>query len=186
VCVAVLSLRTHGGLRDERARAASSPGAGRSARADLSALRGPRPTRSETYRLPGPVFQVAKALTGTSEEQVPADTVFTVRYTYETNGTTVSQDLPVPADGTVGGPQSLPEGTVVTFEEVALPGARGSPGGTPTVTVDESTPPVSTMPGDDLASTGADVAAVAALSALFVALGLLAVALRRRAGSGTP
>ncbi|MFD6090705.1 hypothetical protein ACFWGN_01145 [Oerskovia sp. NPDC060338] len=42
------------------------------------------------------------------------------------------------------------------------------------------TPTVPTTPGDDLASTGADVALLAGVSVLFVAIGLTIVAARRR------
>ncbi|MBD7982002.1 hypothetical protein H9641_14925 [Oerskovia sp. Sa2CUA9] len=155
-------------------------------------------------------FSIAKALTGEGDAQVPDGTVFTVRYTYEVNGTTVSQDVQVPADGTlVTGPQDMPVGTVVTFEEISLPGIAGITWGTPTITVDgratnrlvvaggasaevvvtntadvvptpTPTPTVPTTPGDDLASTGADVALLAGVSVLFVAIGLTIVAARRR------
>ena len=155
-------------------------------------------------------FSIAKALTGDGDSQVPDDTVFTVRYTYAVNGTTVSQDVQVPADGTlVLGPQDLPVGTVVTFEEISLPGVPGVTWGTPTITVDGQgtnrlvveggttaevvvtntadaaptptpTPTVPTTPDGDLASTGADVALLAGVSVLFVVLGLAIVAARRR------
>ncbi|MGW6006312.1 choice-of-anchor A family protein [Oerskovia enterophila] len=154
-------------------------------------------------------FSIAKALTGEGDAQVPDDTEFTVRYTYVVNGTTVSQDVRVPSDGTpVLGPQDLPVGTVVTFEEISLPGIPGVTWGTPTITVDgrgtnrlvvtggstaevvvtntadvapTPTPtPTPTTPDGDLASTGADVALLAGVSVLFVALGLAIVAARRR------
>src|SRR5690606_4793528 len=67
-------------------------------------------------------FQVSKALEGTGAASVPADTEFTVGYSYELDGTTVTGSLTILADGTpVDGPQNLPVGTVVTFTEVDLP-----------------------------------------------------------------
>lgn len=183
-------------------------------------------TVTNTFRSTLGGFRIAKALAGEGTGQVPTDATFTVRYSYELGGTTVSQDVQVPADGTaVDGPQDLPEGTVVTFEEIALPGLAGITWGTPTITVDgqttnrlvvgggsvaqvvvtntadvtptptptdpatpsvPTTPPVPTTPGDELAMSGADVATIAGLSALFVALGLLAVVARRRTASRTP
>jgi choice-of-anchor A domain-containing protein len=173
-------------------------------------------TVTNTFRSTLGGFRIAKELGGTGASQVPADTTFTVRFSYELGGTTVSQDVQVPADGTpVAGPQDLPEGTVVTFEEIELPGLAGIVWGTPDITVDDQatnrlvvgggqtaqivvtntadvtptpTDPASpSLPsGDDLAMTGGDIAALAALSALFVAVGLLAVVARRRTASGAP
>ncbi|RXR25379.1 choice-of-anchor A family protein [Oerskovia turbata] len=174
-------------------------------------------TVTNTFRSTVGGFEIAKALDGDAAAQVPADAVFTVRYSYALNGTTVSQDVQVPADGTsVAGPQDLPEGTVVTFEEIALPGVPGVTWGTPTITVDGQstnrlvvgggasaevvvtntadavptptptpTPSVPTTPDGDLATTGADIAMIAGLSVLFVAVGLAAVVARRRWTSGT-
>lgn len=174
-------------------------------------------TVTNTFRSTVGGFEIAKALDGDAAAQVPADTVFTVRYSYALNGTTVSQDVQVPADGTpVAGPQDLPEGTVVTFEEIALPGVPGITWGTPTITVDGQatnrlvvgggssaevvvtnaadavptptptpTPSDPTIPDGDLATTGADIAMIAGLSVLFVAVGLAAVVARRRWTSGT-
>ncbi|MDF2848158.1 MAG: choice-of-anchor family protein [Oerskovia sp.] len=174
-------------------------------------------TVTNTFRSTVGGFEIAKALDGDSAAQVPADTMFTVRYSYAVNGTTVSQDVQVPADGTpVAGPQDLPEGTVVTFEEIALPGIPGITWGTPTITVDGQAtnrlvvgggssaevvvtnaadavptptptpaPSVPTTPDGDLATTGADIAMIAGLSVLFVAVGLAAVVARRRSTSGT-
>ncbi|MFF3065520.1 choice-of-anchor A family protein [Oerskovia sp. NPDC057915] len=174
-------------------------------------------TVTNTYRSTVGGFAIAKALDGEGSSQVPAGTVFTVRYSYTLNGTTVSQDVQVPADGTpVDGPQDLPEGTVVTFEEIALPGVPGITWGTPTITVDGQgtnrlvvtggssaevvvtnaadvtptptptpTPSVPATPGADLPATGADIAMIAGLSVLFVAVGLTAVVARRRRESST-
>ncbi|MFF2620917.1 choice-of-anchor A family protein [Oerskovia jenensis] len=174
-------------------------------------------TVTNTFRSTVGGFEIAKALDGAAATQVPVDTVFTVRYSYALNGTTVSQDVQVPADGTpVDGPQDLPEGTVVTFEEIALPGVPGVTWGTPTITVDGQatnrlvvgggssaqvvvtnaadavptptptpTPSVPATPGGSLPVTGADIAMAAGIAVLFVALGLVAMAARRRTASGT-
>ncbi|MFE4463786.1 choice-of-anchor A family protein [Oerskovia sp. NPDC056781] len=174
-------------------------------------------TVTNTFRSTVGGFEIAKALDGDAAAQVPADTVFTVRYSYAVNGTTVSQDVQVPADGTpVVGPQDLPEGTVVTFAEIALPGVPGITWGTPTITVagqatnrlvvgggssaevvvtnaaevaptptPTPTPSIPATPGTDLPATGADIAMIAGLSVLFVAVGLAAVVARRRWTSGT-
>lgn len=174
-------------------------------------------TVTNTFRSTVGGFEIAKALDGAAAAQVPEDTEFTVRYSYVRNGTTVSQDVRVPVDGTpVAGPQDLPEGTVVTFEEIALPGVTGITWGTPTITVDGQatnrlvvgagssaevvvtntadavpnptptpTPSDPTIPDGDLATTGADIAMIAGLSVLFVAVGLAAVVARRRWTSGT-
>lgn len=78
-------------------------------------------------------FSVAKEVTGDRAELVPADTLFTVAYSYELDGTLVGGYLQVPADGTVvAGPQNLPVGTVVTYTEADLPDITGVAWGVPT------------------------------------------------------
>ncbi|MDF9877910.1 DUF5979 domain-containing protein [Cellulosimicrobium cellulans] len=78
-------------------------------------------------------FSVAKEVTGDRAELVPADTLFTVAYSYELDGTLVGGYLQVPADGTVvAGPQNLPVGTVVTYTEADLPEITGVAWGVPT------------------------------------------------------
>src|SRR5690606_39955144 len=71
-------------------------------------------------------FSVAKSVEGEASGLVPDDAQFTVEYSYELDGTTVTGSLTVLADGTpVDGPQNLPVGTVVTFTEVQLPEVEG-------------------------------------------------------------
>jgi choice-of-anchor A domain-containing protein len=78
-------------------------------------------------------FSVAKEVTGDRADLVPADTEFTVAYSYELDGTLVGGYLQVPADGTVvAGPQNLPVGTVVTYTEADLPDIPGVAWGVPT------------------------------------------------------
>ena len=85
-------------------------------------------------------FQVSKALEGTGAASVPADTEFTVGYSYELDGTTVTGSLTVLADGTpVDGPQNLPVGTVVTFTEVDLPTLPGVIWGAPQISPESVT-----------------------------------------------
>ncbi len=77
-------------------------------------------------------FQVSKAVAGTGAGSVPADTEFSIGFSYELDGTTVTGMLTVLADGTfVDGPQNLPVGTVVTFTEVDLPTLPGVIWGAP-------------------------------------------------------
>src|SRR5690606_15777996 len=71
-------------------------------------------------------FSVAKSVEGEASGLVPDDAQFTVEYSYELDGTTVTGSLTILADGTpVDGPQNLPVGTVVTFTEVDLPTLPG-------------------------------------------------------------
>ena len=85
-------------------------------------------------------FQVSKALEGTGAASVPADTEFTVGYSYELDGTTVTGSLTILADGTpVDGPQNLPVGTVVTFTEVDLPTLPGVIWGAPQISPESVT-----------------------------------------------
>src|SRR5690606_34306556 len=77
-------------------------------------------------------FSVAKSVEGEASGLVPDDAQFTVEYSYELDGTTVTGSLTVLADGTpVDGPQNLPVGTVVTFTEVQLPEVEGVVWGAP-------------------------------------------------------
>src|SRR5690606_10068510 len=77
-------------------------------------------------------FSVAKSVEGEASGLVPDDAQFTVEYSYELDGTTVTGSLPGLADGTpVDGPQNLPVGTVVTFTEVQLPEVEGVVWGAP-------------------------------------------------------
>ncbi|MBD7949271.1 DUF5979 domain-containing protein [Oerskovia rustica] len=77
-------------------------------------------------------FSLAKAVTGLAADQVPDATEFTVRYSYDLGGVATTGDLTVSADGTVvDGPQNLPVGTVVTFDEIDLPSVDGVVWGAP-------------------------------------------------------
>ncbi|OCI30763.1 DUF5979 domain-containing protein [Oerskovia enterophila] len=81
----------------------------------------------------GATFSVAKSVTGSGADAVPAGTTFEVDYSYVLDGTTITGTLDVLADGTaVTGPQGLPEGTVVTLSEPRLPEVPGVEWGTPT------------------------------------------------------
>ncbi|KRC32966.1 DUF5979 domain-containing protein [Oerskovia sp. Root22] len=81
----------------------------------------------------GATFSVAKSVTGSGADAVPAGTTFEVDYSYVLDGTTITGTLDVLADGTaVTGPQGLPEGTVVTLSEPRLPTVPGVEWGTPT------------------------------------------------------
>ncbi|MFF2493408.1 choice-of-anchor A family protein [Agromyces sp. NPDC058064] len=151
-------------------------------------------------------FSASKLVEGDAADAVPADTVFTLAYSYELDGETISGELGLPADGTVvDGPQDLPDGIVVAFEEVDLPAVDGVEWGTPelsatTVTIADGanvrvvvtntaspvvpTPTPSPAPdgSDDLAETGVDglVPMIAAALALLVAGALIVVARRRK------
>ncbi|MFF3064572.1 DUF5979 domain-containing protein [Oerskovia sp. NPDC057915] len=77
-------------------------------------------------------FSMAKAVEGETADQVPGGTEFSVRYSYDLGGSPTSDTLVVRADGTVvNGPQNLPVGTVVTFDEIDLPSLDGVVWGTP-------------------------------------------------------
>jgi len=77
-------------------------------------------------------FSVAKSLAGAGASLVPDDTAFTVEYSYDLDGITVTGSLTVLADGTpVDGPQNLPVGAVVTFTETELPDVPGVVWGAP-------------------------------------------------------
>ncbi|MBE7700491.1 choice-of-anchor A family protein [Oerskovia sp. Sa1BUA8] len=71
-------------------------------------------------------FSVRKSVTGEAAGQVPASARFTVAYSYDLDGVPTSGRLTVGADGSVQeGPQNLPVGTVVSFQEEALPSLDG-------------------------------------------------------------
>ncbi|MFJ2298943.1 DUF5979 domain-containing protein [Oerskovia paurometabola] len=77
-------------------------------------------------------FSMAKSVTGEAADKVPAGTEFTVRYAYDLDGVPTTGTMTVKANGTVvDGPQNLREGTVVTFEEIALPAVDDVVWGTP-------------------------------------------------------
>ncbi|MFF2272268.1 choice-of-anchor A family protein [Agromyces sp. NPDC058136] len=85
-------------------------------------------------------FSAAKAVTGPLAGDVPADTEFTLKYSYELGGVTTTGELTLLADGTVvDGPQNLPVGTVVDFEEIDLPVIPGVAWGTPTISPEQVT-----------------------------------------------
>lgn len=153
-------------------------------------------------------FSAAKAVTGAAASLVPADTVFTLAYEYALGDETVTGTLALPADGTVvAGPQDLPVGTVVSFEEIELPSIPGVVWGEPVLSADEiavaagadtrltvtntanaapvtpTTPSATPAAGGQIAHTGVDglVPAIAAAALLLAAGVALVVARRRRA-----
>ncbi|MCB7136011.1 DUF5979 domain-containing protein [Cellulosimicrobium marinum] len=76
--------------------------------------------------IPSSSFAVQKAVSGEGAAAVPADTTFTVEYTYETpEGDTGGDTLTVPIGGELVYGPDLPVGTVVTIEEVDLPVVDG-------------------------------------------------------------
>lgn len=85
-------------------------------------------------------FSAAKDVTGPAAGEVPADTEFTLEYSYELGGATITGELTLLADGTVvDGPQDLPVGTVVDFEEIDLPVIPGIEWDTPTISPERVT-----------------------------------------------
>lgn len=68
-------------------------------------------------------FTLAKQIAGDGGSRVPADTMFTVTYSYGSPVQTGT--LEIRADGTVSTPVALANGTVVTLEEVGLPDIDG-------------------------------------------------------------
>uniref|UniRef100_UPI0030196E91 Ig-like domain-containing protein n=1 Tax=Leucobacter sp. USHLN154 TaxID=3081269 RepID=UPI0030196E91 len=77
-------------------------------------------------------FALSKLVTGTSATAVPSDTAFTVNYSY---GDPVEErSMTVLADGTAVYSARVPDGTVVTLEEVNLPDVPGVVWGTPKFT----------------------------------------------------
>lgn len=153
----------------------------------------------------GPVggFGAQKRVTGPGAALVPADTEFTLAYSYELGDEPVTGSLVLRADGTVvAGPQNLPAGTTVSFTEIELPEVDGVVWGEPELSVAElvveadanpvviltntaNTTPVvpvdPTTPAGEIAHTGVDglVPAIAA-AALLLAAGLALVVVRRR------
>src|SRR5699024_1586371 len=93
---------------------------------------------------PGPVpepdtggFAVHKELTGDAADEVPAQTAFTVQYSYTLEGEDTTDTLQIEASGAVvDGPQELPEGTEVTFAEVNLPTIEGIEWTEPVISID--------------------------------------------------
>lgn len=85
-------------------------------------------------------FSAAKTVSGPEAGDVPAETEFTLAYSYDLDGETVTDQLTLLADGTVvDGPQDLPVGTIVDFEEVDLPAVPGVEWGTPTISPEQVT-----------------------------------------------
>ncbi|MFE6964068.1 choice-of-anchor A family protein [Agromyces sp. NPDC057679] len=85
-------------------------------------------------------FSAAKDVTGPAAGDVPADTEFTLEYSYELGGETITGQLTLLADGTVvDGPQDLPVGTVVDFDEIDLPVIPGVSWGTPAISPEQVT-----------------------------------------------
>ncbi|WP_036571525.1 DUF5979 domain-containing protein [Oerskovia turbata] len=145
-------------------------------------------------------FTIAKEVTGPNASKVPADTEFTVAISATVDGERTEGTLTVRADGTVvQGPADLPAGTVVDLVEVDLPKLAGVRWGTPVFTIDgEKVTSVTVGAGQTvavtltntahtadggLATTGAQVAGIAAVALLLVGGGgaLLVGARRRRA-----
>ncbi|MGX5696764.1 choice-of-anchor A family protein [Agromyces soli] len=149
-------------------------------------------------------FSAAKSVTGPAAGLVPADTGFTLAYEYAIEDETVTGTLSLLADGTVvDGPQNLPVGTVVSFEEVELPAIAGVVWGEPvlsaieitveagantrvTVTNTATAPATPTTPSTpaadgEIAHTGVDgLVPTIAAAALLVAAGVALVIARRR------
>ncbi|MRG60048.1 choice-of-anchor A family protein [Agromyces sp. CFH 90414] len=95
-----------------------------------------RVTVTNTAETAGEVggFAIRKEVTGAAATLVPTNTSFSVGFSYEQGGETVTGSLDVPADGSlVAGPQDLPAGTVVSFTEAALPPIAGVVWGEPTI-----------------------------------------------------
>ena len=71
-------------------------------------------------------FDLTKALKGVNAKDFPKDTVFTVKARWTIDGKETVKEYELPADGTVvNGPQDLPVGTKVTFNEVKVPNLDG-------------------------------------------------------------
>lgn len=71
-------------------------------------------------------FSLEKKLEGVDSKDLPADTVFKVRATWSVEDVIYSEVYELKADGTsVMGPQDLPVGTEVTFEEIDVPTIQG-------------------------------------------------------------
>lgn len=166
---------------------------------------------AEEGDLPLGGFSARKLIVGEAAGAVPAGTEFALAYWYEVDGEPIEGELRLPADGSlVAGPQNVPAGTVVSFEEVDLPTITGvewlapelsatevtiAEGQTVELTVTNTaepgstpTPPTETpgteapAPGGGLASTGVEglTAAIAAAAVLLVAGAVLLLVRRRR------
>ncbi|WP_265521545.1 DUF5979 domain-containing protein [Oerskovia flava] len=104
-------------------------------------------------------FTLAKDVTGEAAGAVPDDTEFTVGYSYELAGETVTGTLTVLADGAVvAGPQDLPAGTEVTFTEIDLPEVDGVLWGEPVFAPSAT---ITVLDGEDVAVTLTNTALVA-------------------------
>ncbi len=105
-------------------------------------------------------FSIQKAVTGEAADLVPEGTEFTVAYSYELAGAPVTGTLVVTADGTVvNGPQNLPAGTVVSFDEVSLPDIDGVVWGAPVFSPDTLTVAADENPTIVLTNTATDAPA---------------------------
>src|SRR5690625_2588040 len=71
-------------------------------------------------------FDLVKVLDGVDAGDFPGDTVFTVVASWEIDGEVVEEEFALPVDGSVvAGPQDLPVGTVVSFDEIDVPDLDG-------------------------------------------------------------
>ena len=139
-------------------------------------------------------FSAAKVVTGDGAGSVPADTLFTLSYSYTVDGTNTTGTLSLRADGTVvDGPQDLPFGTIVTFSELTPPTVAGVEWGIPTLSPDRITigdgtnlrvtvTNTATASGSEIAGTGPAAVAASLWGAAVLGAGgiLLMVAGRRR------
>ncbi|HLR58477.1 MAG TPA: DUF5979 domain-containing protein, partial [Beutenbergiaceae bacterium] len=65
-------------------------------------------------------------LDGVDAGDFPGDTVFTVVASWEVDGEAIEEEFALPVDGSVvAGPQDLPVGTVVSFDEIDVPDLDG-------------------------------------------------------------
>src|SRR5699024_11819667 len=71
-------------------------------------------------------FDLVKVLDGVDAGDFPGDTVFTVVASGEVDGEAIEEEFALPVDGSVvAGPQDLPVGTVVSFDEIDVPDLDG-------------------------------------------------------------
>src|SRR5699024_4810481 len=71
-------------------------------------------------------FDLVKVLDGVDAGDFPGDTVFTVVASWEVDGEAIEEEFALPVDGSVvAGPQDLPVGTVVSFDEIDVPDLDG-------------------------------------------------------------
>src|SRR5690625_6285941 len=88
-------------------------------------------TVTNTYVGDDPAVEVGgidlvKVLDGVEAGDFPGDTVFTVVASWEIDGEVVEEVFALPVDGSVvAGPQDLPVGTVVSFDEIDVPDLDG-------------------------------------------------------------